>query len=307
MNTESIKIQNIENIHHLLSKYTGCVTILSNKRKGKRIMLKTAGLILNSRNESAVRCADRASSFLSRHGILSFDPQTQYHTMKPDVIITFGGDGTLLIGARYALQYDTPLLGINLGTVGFLTEEDPDHLEDALNALISSNYQIETRSILHITNTRSGASFHALNDAVITRGGYARLIRVDVSVDGKTYGTFTADGMIVATPTGSTGYSLSAGGPIVEPGVPCMIITPVCPHSMQHCPCIVSEHADICLLLRKEREQTAELQIDGKNMGSLTAGDEIHVTGAKKKIRLIRLHFYDFFGLTRRKLSEWGS
>ena len=166
---------------------------------------------------------------------------------------------------------------------------------------------IEIRSILHILNKRTGEEFYALNDAVITRGGYARLIRVDATVNGSGYGTFTADGIIVATPTGSTGYSLSAGGPIVEPQMNCMIITPVCPHSMQHCPCIVSGSADIRLLLSPDREQSAELQIDGQNMGSLSAGDEIHVTGTEKKIRLIRLHPYDFFDLTHRKLSEWGT
>ena len=270
-------------------------------------MLKTAGLILNNRNEKAVRCAERAAAFLRCHSIDTFFPQIQQSSVQPDVIVSFGGDGTLLLGARYALLYDIPLLGINLGTVGFLTEEDPDHLEDALLSLIDCDYQIEYRSVLHILNSSAEENFFALNDAVITRGGYARLIRVDAFVDNKAYGSFTADGIIVATPTGSTGYSLSAGGPIVEPGVNCIIITPVCPHSMQHCPCIVPENADIKLQLSRNREQTAELQIDGQNMGSLTSGDEIHVTGASKKIRLIRLHPYDFFGLTRKKLSEWGS
>ena len=123
----------------------------------------------------------------------------------------------------------------------------------------------------------------------------------------KEYGVFTADGIIVATPTGSTGYSLSAGGPIVEPGMNCMIITPVCAHSMQHCPCVVSEKSRIRLLLKPEREQTAELQIDGQSRGTLEAGDEILVSGTKKTIRLIRLHSYDFFSLMRRKLIEWGS
>ena len=270
-------------------------------------MLKTAGLVLNSRNVSAVSCAERAESFFRRHHIITFNPQIQNPPANPDVIISFGGDGTLLLAGRYALYYNVPLLGINLGTVGFLTEEDPDHLENALESLIASDFQIESRSLLHISNPVKNESYFALNDAVITRGGYARLIRVDASVDEKEYGTFTADGIIVATPTGSTGYSLSAGGPIVDPGVQCMIITPVCPHSMQHCPCIVSESADIRLLLSPQREQTAVLQIDGQNMGSLMSGDEIHITGADKKIHLIRLHPYDFFGLTRRKLSEWGS
>ena len=270
-------------------------------------MLKAAGLILNRQNKDAVLRAEQAKAFFQKHDIISFDPQHEQSPIRPDVIISFGGDGTLLIGARYALKYDIPLLGINLGTVGFLTEEDPEHLEEALASILHTNYQIESRSLLRITNSSNEEIFYALNDAVITRGGYARLIKVDASVDGMKYNTFTADGIIIATPTGSTGYSLSAGGPIVQPGMNCMIITPVCPHSMQHCPCIVSESSDIRLLLCPDRQQSAELQIDGQNMVSLSAGDEVHITGTEKKIRLIRLHSYDFFGLTRRKLTEWGS
>ena len=129
----------------------------------------------------------------------------------------------------------------------------------------------------------------------------------DMRVDGEPVTRFVSDGLVIATPTGSTGYSLSAGGPIVEPGMNCIVITPVCPHSMMHCPCIVPGDADIRLLLHPEREQSAELQIDGRSMGSLSAGDEIHVTGTEKTFSLVRLHQYDFFGLVRRKLSEWGS
>lgn len=270
-------------------------------------MLKSAGLILNDRNANAVACARQAASFFQARGIKTCNPQTEKECETPDLIVSFGGDGTLLIGARFAVRYDVPLLGINLGTVGFLTEEDPQHLERALTDILEGKYKTESRSLLKVMNPRTGESHLALNDTVITRGGYARLIRVDAFVNGSEYGTFTADGIIVATPTGSTGYSLSAGGPIVEPEMDCMIITPVCPHSMQHCPCIVSGTADIRLSLKPNREQTAEWQIDGQNRGSLSAGDEIHITGAEQKIRLIRLHPYDFFGLVRRKLIEWGS
>ena len=270
-------------------------------------MLKSAGLIWNKKNQNAVICAGKAASFFRNHQIKPIDLQGDSSFDSPEIIVSFGGDGTLLIGARYAMKYDVPLLGINLGTVGFLTEEDPEHLEEALTAIIRSGYQLEKRSLLKVINSGSGETFFALNDAVITRGGYARLISVDASVNCNGYGTFTADGIIVATPTGSTGYSLSAGGPIVEPGVDCMIITPVCAHSMKHCPCIVPCSADIRLLLNPDREQTAELQIDGQNMGSLNAGDEVHVTGSDKTIRLVRLHSYDFFSLVHKKLSEWGS
>ena len=291
-----------------MSKYTHCVTILSNQEKGKRRMLKAAGLILNRDNQKAVQYAERAADIFHRYGIRTSDPQTEQHiAAQPEMIVTFGGDGTLLAGARYAMKYDIPLLGINLGTVGFLTEEDPDHLEEAIVSIVNGRYQTETRSLLYVQNLVTGDSYYALNDAVITRGGYARLIRVDASVNGKEYATFTADGIIAATPTGSTGYSLSAGGPIVTPDMNCIVITPVCPHSMQHCPCIVPGNADIRFLLNPGREQTAELQIDGQNMGRLKAGDEIRISGAEKKISLIRLHAYDFFGLMRQKLSEWGS
>ena len=271
-------------------------------------MLKAVGLILNRQNEKAVQCAEKATEIFRRYGIMTTDPQHDHPSAySPELIVSFGGDGTLLMGARFAMNYDIPLLGINLGTVGFLTEQDPDHLEEALDSIINGRYQTEDRSLLHVRNVDTNESFYALNDAVITRGGYARLIRVDASVNGKGYATFTADGIIAATPTGSTGYSLSAGGPIVTPDMNCIIITPVCPHSMQHCPCIVPGDADIRFLLKPGREQSAELQIDGQNMGKLKAGDEIQISGTDKKIRLIRLHAYDFFGLMKQKLSEWGS
>ena len=270
-------------------------------------MIKSVGLILNRNKPEAVRYAEQAALYMKEKGIASFDVQNEPVSETPDLILTFGGDGTLLIGAQYALEYDIPLLGINLGTVGFLTEEEPKRLEEALQTIINGEYQTEDRSLLEIRNPRTGETFHALNDAVITRGGYARLIRVEAFVNQKEYGVFTADGIIVATPTGSTGYSLSAGGPIVEPGMNCMIITPVCVHSMQHCPCVVSDKSGIRLLLKPEREQTAELQIDGQSRGTLESGDEILISGTEKKIWLIRLHSYDFFGLVRRKLIEWGS
>ena len=270
-------------------------------------MAISVGLILNKQSENAVQCAEKAVETFRKHGVDTFDPQKETHPSKPNLIMTFGGDGTLLIGARYALKYDAPLLGVNLGTVGFLTEEDPVHLEEDLETMMKNHFQVEERSLLRVLNTVTGETHYALNDAVITRGGYARLIRVDASVNGKGFTSVTADGIIAATPTGSTGYSLSAGGPIVEPGMNCIVITPVCAHSMQHCPCVVPGNADIRFLLNPDREQTAVLQVDGQNMGSLKAGDEIHITGTDRKIRLIRLQPYDFFGLVRQKLSEWGS
>ena len=158
-------------------------------------MLKAAGLILNSQNEKAVRCAEKAAEIFRQYGVRTFNPQVEEPELKPDLILTFGGDGTLLIGARYALKYDIPLMGVNLGTVGFLTEEDPSHLEEAVRLITDGKYLIEGRSLLTVKNNGTGDQYYALNDAVITRGGYARLIRVDAAVNSKAYATFTADGI----------------------------------------------------------------------------------------------------------------
>ena len=164
-------------------------------------MIHTVGLILNKKKADAVRYAEKAKAFLKEKDVYAFDVQHNPQEIIPDLIVTFGGDGTLLNGARYAMEYDIPLLGINLGTVGFLTEEEPKQLEKALQAIISGKYQTESRSLLKIGNPKTGETFFALNDAVITRGGYARLIRVEAYINQKKYGVFTADGMIVATPT----------------------------------------------------------------------------------------------------------
>lgn len=148
-------------------------------------MIHTVGLILNKKKADAVRYAEKAKAFLKEKDVYAFDVQHNPQEIIPDLIVTFGGDGTLLNGARYAMEYDIPLLGINLGTVGFLTEEEPKQLEKALQAIISGKYQTESRSLLKIGNPKTGETFFALNDAVITRGGYARLIRVEAYINQK--------------------------------------------------------------------------------------------------------------------------
>ena len=270
-------------------------------------MLFSVGFVTNRNRRDATACADRAEAFFRRNGVQVWKAEPDGFPEKPDLMITFGGDGTLLGGAQLAISCGSPLLGINLGTVGFLTEEEPENLDQALESLLRGQYTIEQRSLLEAVNVRDGARSFALNDVVITRGGYARLIRVEAKVNGEEYGTFTADGIVVATPTGSTGYSLSAGGPIVEPGMRCMTITPVCAHSLQHAPCVASASSEIRLRMRADREQTAELQVDGMNRGMLKGGDEIRITGAARPLELIRLRPYHFFGLVRKKLMEWGS
>ena len=271
------------------------------------LVFHTVALVTHTEKPEESRLAAQAESFFRGHGIECVRPQEKPDFPVPDLILTFGGDGTLLLGARYAMRYHAPLLGVNLGTVGFLTEEEPDRLLSALESILAGCFDTEERMLLQIRNPRTGGSWLALNDMVITRGGYARLIRVECTVNDEQYAVFTADGMIAATPTGSTGYSLSAGGPIVYPGMNCIILTPVCAHSLQHCPGIISGESRIVFRLQAESAQTAELQIDGVNMGTLGAGDEVVVTGSDQKIHLIRLRPYHFFSLLHTKLIEWSS
>ncbi|MBR6164746.1 MAG: NAD(+)/NADH kinase [Clostridia bacterium] len=270
-------------------------------------MFQKIGLVMNPEKPEAVRMAQKAESILNAHGIETDYPQGRYdHAEKANLILTFGGDGTLLMGARIAMEHDIPLMGINLGTMGFLTEEEPEHLEECLTAILNGNYMMEERFLLRVNVPKTGEEYLALNDAVITRGRFARLIRVDCRVNGEHYGVFTADGMIAATPTGSTGYSLSAGGPIVQPGMQCIVLTPVCAHSLQRCPCIVSGDTRIEICLTENRKQTAELQIDGMDRGQLEAGDAVLVTGSERKISLLRIHPYQFYHVLQNKFVEWG-
>ncbi len=276
--------------------------------RGNACLFRKIGLIMNPDKPEAVNMAGMADSFFQSHGIRTVFLQNGSHDVNgTDLILTFGGDGTFLIGARTAMEHDIPLMGINLGTVGFLTEEEPGHLAECLTSILNGQYNIEERFLLCVTTRRNNESYYALNDAVITRGRFARLIRVECLVNGEKFGIFTADGMIAATPTGSTGYSLSAGGPIVQPGMDCIVLTPVCAHSLQKCPCIVSGSSQISMQLLTDRQQTAELQIDGMDRGRLEAGDSVIITGSERKIRLLRIHPFHFFTLLQSKLIEWGS
>ncbi len=266
---------------------------------------RTIALLANAQRTETAGCVRKAAAFFQQAGYRTFFLPEEV----PDrcgMIITFGGDGTLLAGAAYAMRMGCPLLGINLGTVGFLTEGDPARQDMILRRVLEDRYTLEERDLLRVSVEGESGGYLALNDAVITRGGFARLIQVETRINREHWGTFIADGVIAATPTGSTGYSLSAGGPVVAPGVKGIIITPVCAHSMQHCPCIVPPDAEIRFHLRAQRDQMAELQIDGRNLRTLRAGESVTVTGAAEKLRLVRMEEYRFFTLLETKLNEWS-
>lgn len=227
----------------------------------------------------------------------------------PDALITFGGDGTLLRAARLLRGREVPILGVNLGRVGFLTTTTRGELAAALDALITRQYVLERRLALHATilSDEGGARSEqrALNDIAIHKSGVARVVRVRVSVDNEDLGPYSADGIVVATPTGSTAYSLSAGGPIVAPSVEAMIVTPVCAHTLAVRPVVVPPDATVCIEPVSPGAADLLVSYDGQLGTTLAPGDRVIVTRAPACVCLVRLGSEGYFTRMRHKLN-WG-
>jgi NAD+ kinase len=225
-----------------------------------------------------------------------------------DLLLVLGGDGTLLRGARMVAAHGVPVLGVNLGHLGFLTSAAPEELEEALSRALSGEVVIDARMTLEVGaqggDGVSRGSFLALNDAVLHKGGVARVIRLAVHVHGEEVGTYSADGIIFSTPTGSTAYSLSAGGPIVSPAVECIIATPICPHTLAVRPLVLPAEETISVEVLSPTEELI-LTIDGQEGTSLAPGDRVVVRRGTQPVRLVRFPGQTFFSTLRRKL-RWG-
>jgi len=226
---------------------------------------------------------------------------------KLDIIVSLGGDGTLLRGARLACLRGIPILGINLGRVGFLAAAGPETALDTLRRVVRGEYTIESRLALSARVGGAAEECLAVNDVVIHKGGIARLIRISVAVDGQEVGVYTADGIIVATPTGSTAYSMSAGGPIVVPGVDALVITAICPHTLAVRPLVVSASSILTLRALDPVPAPEELMvsIDGQVAARLAPRQEVTVVRASRPVLLARAGTESFFVRLREKL-QWG-
>jgi NAD+ kinase len=225
-----------------------------------------------------------------------------------DMLLTLGGDGTLLRGARSVAPFGIPVLGVNFGHLGFLTSVAPEELEQALHAVAAGRVFFDERMVLSVVaQTVTGevrGEFLALNDAVLHRGGVARMIRMSVRAHGEEVGTYSADGIILATPTGSTAYSLSAGGPIVSPSVHCIIATPISPHTLAVRPLVLPADETVTVEVLSPEEHII-LTVDGQVGAMLAPGDRLVVRRAPLPLRLVRLEGQTFFSTLRRKL-RWG-
>lgn len=222
---------------------------------------------------------------------------------RVDLVIVLGGDGTLLSIAQSAALKKIPVLGVNLGRLGFLTEVPLDEVFVTLDAFLSGDRSI-INSRMMISVLKGGETYHCLNDVVINKGALARMIQVKIFINNKEIATVKADGLIVSTPTGSTAYSLSAGGPIVHPNVPAVIIAPICPHTMTFRPMIIMSDAEVKLQLLTEHEEVY-CTIDGQRGGLLEKNEEIVVQKSNQSLALVSSPKRTYFDLIHEKLG-WG-
>lgn len=223
-----------------------------------------------------------------------------------DFIVVLGGDGTILNVARQCASYSTPILGVNLGHLGFLAEVDDKDVFDAVEKIINGEYSIDRRMMLEasaVKNNMEVVNFIALNDIVVTRGSFSRMVKLKTFVNEQYLDTYMADGIIISSPTGSTAYSLSAGGPIVYPNLELFVITPICPHTLHSRSIIVSEKDRVKLEIAGDN-QDVMITTDGQQGYKLNSGDTIYIRKSTKYTNLIRLKNTNFFDLLRNKLSE---
>lgn len=224
-----------------------------------------------------------------------------------EIVIVFGGDGTMLSVARLVCEKAIPILGVNLGGLGFITEVNVAELYEAMERVLMGQFEVEDRLMLAASVRRHGeeiAEYTVLNDVVINKGALARIINLETFVDKAYVTTFRADGLIVSTPTGSTAYCLSAGGPILYPTTNCIALTPICPHTLTNRPIVIPDTALVEISLKSVAEDVF-LTLDGQVGFSLTRDDVVVVKKSPFKTRLVIPHEKDFFQVLRTKLG-WG-
>lgn len=235
-------------------------------------------------------------------GTTPFDPAEQY-----DLVVVLGGDGTLLaVGRR--LVNGSPMLGVNLGSLGFLTEVNRGELYPLLVEVLAGRREIEERSLLDVTLVRGRdgetTSYRVLNDAVIAKGALARIIELSIRVDERLVARYRSDGLILSTPTGSTAYNLSAGGPIVNPLLPVVVLNPICAHTLSLRPLVVPDSSRVEVRLETHGEEVF-LTLDGQEGAPLAGGDLVRVTACPSRVRLVRVSGRSFYDSLRGKL-RWG-
>lgn len=276
--------------------------------------MKKVCVIANAGKNKAEEIAEQVSSFFCQRGIESsvifedFSEQVSYCrelTEGAECAVVLGGDGTLIRAAGRLAAQKIPVIGINIGNLGFLTGAEYGAAEPALEALVSGDYRIEERMMLEVS-VGDRVFDTALNDAVITRSGFSRIIGVSIFVNDKLVCTYRGDGVIIATPTGSTGYNLSAGGPVVVPTTELILITPICPHSLSARGILVSGEDEVRLVVqegKKTQHEEAFVTVDGQNAKKLAAEDQVIIRRSGNKAYFVQLNDHSFFDVLHKKLG----
>ncbi len=225
-----------------------------------------------------------------------------------DLVIAVGGDGTVLYAARHAVPHQVPVLGINRGRLGFLADIRPEDIQSSIDAVLAGDYSSETRMLLQAEIVSSsglvGAGI-ALNDVVIKRRESARMLEYRTFVNGRYVNTHGGDGCIAATPTGSTAYALSCGGPIVQPGMDAIVLAPICPHTLSDRPILIPGGSVTEIELLENHGNQADVSGDGDLIGTLATGDRLRISAAAQRVELLHPPGYDYYGVLRSKLY-WG-
>ncbi len=282
-------------------------------------------LIVNTDKPKAISCAWNIAKLLSAknaeiitlsdfadHGVLNdINKSASLNSYEElfnecDIAVTVGGDGTIIHSAKFASKYDKPMIGVNVGRLGFAAEVEPDNIGD-LARLLSGDYKVNKRMLLDVTITRSDGNkenYLAVNDATVARGSLSRIIDVSVSLDNSPISEYHADGILFSTPTGSTAYALSAGGPVIYPEMECILLTPICPHSLIS-RSVVFDGGSVLNTTVKIRDNTpAVLSIDGERNIEINPDDVITIKKSEKYLKLIKLYDRNFYQLLNEKLKE---
>lgn len=283
--------------------------------------MRAIGLIPNWKKENSALVVERITDFFEKRGItiLTADPgQTDFLSggslgerlaqwcSRVDMLIVVGGDGTILRAARDLACWEVPILGINVGHKGFLAEIEVEQMDRYLQYILAGRYQYLERMMLRAAVQRGGremGQFIALNDVVISRGPFSRILTLNTWINEDFLESYSGDGAIIATPTGSTGYSLSAGGPIVNPSLELIVITPICPHSLNNRAVIVTAGERIRMRVDTRQAQVV-LTADGQVGFALEDGDEIFVSKAEQTIKLVHFGDNSFYRLLHQKLKD---
>jgi NAD+ kinase len=282
---------------------------------------KTVAIVSKPSNPAAALVAPELCAYLKKRGYsVITDPETTAYApgytaverstladARPSFVIVLGGDGTLLAAARAVAKAEVPILAVNLGSLGFLTEVKLEELYTSIDAVEKNQCTRDSRSMVRCTVMRRGKAiehFDALNDIVLSKRTIARMAEVDVHVNGELVANYKADGVIISTPTGSTAYSLAAGGPVLEPSVDAFVITPISPHALTNRPLVLRDSSEVKLVIRGAADETY-LTVDGQSGMPVLEGDQIVCRKSEYQVQLLRLPGRTFFDVLRAKL-KWG-